>query len=118
MVREKENQTDSTPRDTLACHSNSNSSNRSNALAMTGTRKTVVEKTTAGSLKLKELVIKGELLFFAKNVMGHATEFKFDNVYGCRHLRRCRLCPHLRHRRALKFSRFRPLEASCLDRHG
>ena len=36
--------------------------------------------------KLQELVTKGEFLFFfAINVTDHATESKFDNVYGCRH---------------------------------
>ena len=38
-----------------------NCNNRSCALAVTGVRKPVVEETTAGALKLKELVIEGEL---------------------------------------------------------
>ena len=99
----------STSRNTLACHSNSNkcnnhsnsnncnnrrrrrsssSSNRSNAHVVTGTRTTVVEKTTAGALKLTELVLEGQLLFLVINVNDHATEFIFVNVHGCRRLRR------------------------------
>ena len=63
----------------------SSSSNRSNALAMTGTRTTVVENTTTGALKLKELVTEGELFFFVINVNDCVTKFKFDDGYGYCH---------------------------------
>ena len=53
---------------------------------MTGTLVSVVKKTTAGALKLKELVAEGELFFFVINVKDHATEFKFDDVYDSCHL--------------------------------
>ena len=46
----------------------------------------VVEETTTGDPKLKETVAGSELLFSGINVNHHATEFKFDNVYGCRRL--------------------------------
>ena len=73
MGKEKGIETDQTTQcehSPLACHSNSNqcnhhinsSSDRSNASAVTAKhRKTVVENTTACALKLKELVIEGEL---------------------------------------------------------
>jgi adenosylhomocysteinase len=47
--------------------------------------KGVSEETTTGVLKLKEMVVKGELLFPAINVNDCVTKSKFDNVYGCRH---------------------------------
>ena len=69
----------------------SRSGDRSNAAAMTAKhRKTIVGNTTAGALKLKELVIENDLLFLVINVYDHATEF--DSVYGCRrrhHVRDC-----------------------------
>merc|ERR1712166_1539865 len=45
----------------------------------------VSEETTTGVMKLKEMVVKGELLFPAINVNDCVTKSKFDNVYGCRH---------------------------------
>merc|ERR1712166_1614702 len=47
--------------------------------------KGVSEETTTGVMKLKEMVVKGELLFPAINVNDCVTKSKFDNVYGCRH---------------------------------
>ena len=47
------------------CNNRSSSSNHSNALAVIGMRKPIFEETTAGAFKLKELVIEGELFFFA-----------------------------------------------------
>ena len=34
--------------------------------------------------KIKEMVIRGELLFSVINVNGYKMKFKFDNVFGCR----------------------------------
>ena len=39
----------------------------------------VVEETTAGALKLKELVTEGELFFFVINVSDCVTKIKFDD---------------------------------------
>merc|ERR1740117_2536983 len=47
--------------------------------------KGVSEETTTGVMKLREMVVKGELLFPAINVNDCVTKSKFDNVYGCRH---------------------------------
>merc|ERR1712117_257685 len=47
--------------------------------------KGVSEETTTGVHKLKEMAVKGELLFPAINVNDCVTKSKFDNVYGCRH---------------------------------
>merc|ERR1712230_97432 len=45
----------------------------------------VSEETWAGVHRLKEMAVKGELLFPAINVNDCVTKSKFDNVYGCRH---------------------------------
>merc|ERR1719421_172798 len=45
----------------------------------------VSEETTTGVHRLKEMAVKGELLFPAINVNDCVTKSKFDNVYGCRH---------------------------------
>ena len=83
MGKKKERETDKAMqwkyfalRNPLASNNHSNSSNhdrgsssrngscsRSNAFAMNDALMTVVNKTTTGVLKLKELVTKGELLF-------------------------------------------------------
>ena len=34
---------------------------------------------------LKEMAVKGELVFSAFNVFLRVTESKLENVYGCRH---------------------------------
>merc|ERR1712144_184794 len=47
--------------------------------------KGVSEETTTGVHRLKEMAVKGELLFPAINVNDCVTKSKFDNVYGCRH---------------------------------
>merc|ERR1712048_1481629 len=47
--------------------------------------KGVSEETTTGVHRLKEMAVKGELLFAAINVNDCVTKSKFDNVYGCRH---------------------------------
>lgn len=47
--------------------------------------KGVSEETTTGVHRLKQLQIKGRLLFPAINVNDSVTKSKFDNVYGCRH---------------------------------
>jgi len=47
--------------------------------------KGVSEETTTGVHRLKEMALKGELLFPAINVNDCVTKSKFDNVYGCRH---------------------------------
>merc|ERR1712079_130961 len=47
--------------------------------------KGVSEETTTGVHRLKEMAVKGELLFPALNVNDSVTKSKFDNVYGCRH---------------------------------
>merc|ERR1712228_747669 len=45
----------------------------------------VSEETTTGVHRLKQMALKGELLFPAINVNDCVTKSKFDNVYGCRH---------------------------------
>merc|ERR1712019_91372 len=45
----------------------------------------VSEETTTGVHRLREMAVKGELLFPAINVNDCVTKSKFDNVYGCRH---------------------------------
>merc|ERR1711959_625390 len=45
----------------------------------------VSEETTTGVHRLKEMAVKGELLFPAINGNDCVTKSKFDNVYGCRH---------------------------------
>merc|ERR1712226_261762 len=45
----------------------------------------VSEETTTGVHRLREMAVKGELLFPAINVNYCVTKSKFDNVYGCRH---------------------------------
>jgi len=45
----------------------------------------VSEETTTGVHRLKEMAVRGELLFPAINVNDCVTKSKFDNVYGCRH---------------------------------
>merc|ERR1712149_14761 len=47
--------------------------------------KGVSEETTTGVHRLREMAVKGELLFPAINVNDCVTKSKFDNVYGCRH---------------------------------
>merc|ERR1711862_736932 len=47
--------------------------------------KGVSEETTTGVHRLKQMALKGELLFPAINVNDCVTKSKFDNVYGCRH---------------------------------
>merc|ERR1712230_68528 len=47
--------------------------------------KGVSEETTTGVHRLKEMAVKGELLFPAINVNDCVTKSKFDDVYGCRH---------------------------------
>jgi len=47
--------------------------------------KGVSEETTTGVHRLKEMALRGELLFPAINVNDCVTKSKFDNVYGCRH---------------------------------
>merc|ERR1712078_108140 len=47
--------------------------------------KGVSEETTTGVHRLKEMAVKGELLFPSINVNDCVTKSKFDNVYGCRH---------------------------------
>ena len=48
-------------------------------------RKTVVEETPTGVLKLQETVTKGELHFFDIKVNDCVMKSRFDNVYGRRH---------------------------------
>merc|ERR1711988_986411 len=45
----------------------------------------VSEETTTGVHRLREMAVKGELLFPAINVNDCVTKSKFDNVYGYRH---------------------------------
>ena len=45
----------------------------------------VSEETTTGVHRLKQMSVKGELLFRAINVNDSVTKSKFDNIYGCRH---------------------------------
>merc|ERR1719456_603581 len=47
--------------------------------------KGVSEETTTGVHRLKQMALKGQLLFPAINVNDCVTKSKFDNVYGCRH---------------------------------
>src|SRR5215208_6014836 len=44
----------------------------------------VTEETTTGVHRLKEMSVKGTLLFRAINVNDSVTKSKFDNLYGCR----------------------------------
>jgi adenosylhomocysteinase len=44
----------------------------------------VTEETTTGVLRLKEMSVKGALMFRAINVNDSVTKSKFDNLYGCR----------------------------------
>jgi adenosylhomocysteinase len=44
----------------------------------------VTEETTTGVHRLKEMSLKGTLLFRAINVNDSVTKSKFDNLYGCR----------------------------------
>jgi adenosylhomocysteinase len=44
----------------------------------------VTEETTTGVHRLKEMSVKGSLLFRAINVNDSVTKSKFDNLYGCR----------------------------------
>jgi adenosylhomocysteinase len=44
----------------------------------------VTEETTTGVLRLKEMSLKGTLMFRAINVNDSVTKSKFDNLYGCR----------------------------------
>ena len=44
----------------------------------------VTEETTTGVHRLKEMSVKGELMFRAINVNDSVTKSKFDNLYGCR----------------------------------
>merc|ERR1712066_514823 len=52
---------------------------------MAKTCRGVSEETTTGVHRLREMAVKGELLFPAINVNDCVTKSKFDNVYGCRH---------------------------------
>ena len=44
----------------------------------------VTEETTTGVHRLKEMSVKGTLMFRAINVNDSVTKSKFDNLYGCR----------------------------------
>ena len=44
----------------------------------------VTEETTTGVHRLKEMSVKGSLMFRAINVNDSVTKSKFDNLYGCR----------------------------------
>jgi adenosylhomocysteinase len=44
----------------------------------------VTEETTTGVHRLKEMSVKGMLMFRAINVNDSVTKSKFDNLYGCR----------------------------------
>ena len=44
----------------------------------------VTEETTTGVHRLKEMSVKGDLMFRAINVNDSVTKSKFDNLYGCR----------------------------------
>ena len=44
----------------------------------------VTEETTTGVHRLKEMSLKGTLMFRAINVNDSVTKSKFDNLYGCR----------------------------------
>jgi adenosylhomocysteinase len=44
----------------------------------------VTEETTTGVHRLKEMSVRGELMFRAINVNDSVTKSKFDNLYGCR----------------------------------
>jgi len=44
----------------------------------------VTEETTTGVHRLKEMSVRGTLLFRAINVNDSVTKSKFDNLYGCR----------------------------------
>ncbi len=44
----------------------------------------VTEETTTGVHRLKEMSVRGNLLFRAINVNDSVTKSKFDNLYGCR----------------------------------
>ncbi|MEJ7928657.1 adenosylhomocysteinase [Ramlibacter sp. AN1015] len=44
----------------------------------------VTEETTTGVNRLKQMSVRGELMFRAINVNDSVTKSKFDNLYGCR----------------------------------
>jgi len=52
---------------------------------MSKVMKGISEETTTGVARLRQMSMKGELLFKAINVNDSVTKSKFDNIYGCRH---------------------------------